>query len=132
MELQQLQIVAGTVSSVMFVAGTFPMLFKSFTTKDLGSYSLGNIALSNLGNLIHWVYIASLPLGPIWFLHGFFTITTALMLIGYLRYARGWSFSAMVEQLNTLIMSRKERSQYRILLPTPTETGSADSSIAAC
>ena len=132
MEFQQLQIVAGTVSSMMFVAGTFPMLFKSFMTKDLGSYSLENIALSNLGNLIHWVYIASLPPGPIWFLHGFITITTVLMFIGYLRYERGGSFSAMVEQLNTLIISRKERSQYRILLPTPTATGPPDSSITAC
>ena len=99
MEFQQLQIVAGTVSSVMFVAGTFPMLFKSFMTKDLGSYSLENIALSNLGNLIHWVYIASLPLGPIWFLHGFFTITTALMFIPVVVYFSPTMFTFLVCRL---------------------------------
>ena len=49
------------------------MLLKAFTTHDLRSYSLTHIALSNVGNLIHWVYVASLPVGPIWFLHGFFT-----------------------------------------------------------
>jgi hypothetical protein len=42
--------------------------------------------LSNLGNLIYWLYVISLPVGPVWFLHGFFTITTGLMLLFYLRY----------------------------------------------
>jgi hypothetical protein len=72
----------------MFVSSNFPMLFRAFKTQDLRSYSLTHIALSNLGNLIHWIYIASLPVGPIWFLHGFFTVTTALMLLCYLRYQR--------------------------------------------
>ena len=87
METQYVQLVAGIASSSMFVVGTFPMLLKAFKTKDLKSYSLGNIALSNLGNLVHWIYISSLPLGPIWFLHGFSTLATGLMLFWYVRYA---------------------------------------------
>jgi hypothetical protein len=57
-------------------------------TKDLASYSLGNIALANLGNLIYAVYVFSLPLGPVWALHGFHLGASALMLFWYLRHAR--------------------------------------------
>jgi hypothetical protein len=42
--------------------------------------------MSNVGNAINWVYIASLPHGPVWWLHGFYTVTTALMLFWYVRY----------------------------------------------
>jgi hypothetical protein len=90
MELQTLQVFAGFTSTVMFVTSNLPMLLKAYKTKNLKSYSLGHIALSNLGNLIHWLYIASLPKGPIWFLHGFFTVATAIMLFWYLRYEKGW------------------------------------------
>jgi len=78
----------------MFVSSNFPMLLKAFRTHDLSSYSLTHIALSNLGNLIYWVYVVSLPVGPIWFLHGFFTVTTALMLLCYVRYQRRSRFAA--------------------------------------
>jgi len=62
------------------------MLLKAIKTRDLKSYSLGHLVLSNLGNLIHWVYVTSLPFGPIWFLHGFYTLVTAVMLIWYFHY----------------------------------------------
>ena len=52
----------------------------------MSSYSLGNILLSNLANLIHSVYVFSLPAGPIWLLHSFYLVTTGLMLVWYLRY----------------------------------------------
>jgi hypothetical protein len=42
--------------------------------------------LSNLGNLIHSVYVFHLPAGPVWVLHTFYLVTTALMLVWYLRY----------------------------------------------
>lgn len=93
MDIQTLQVLAGFTSTAMFVTSNLPMLLKAYKTKNLKSYSLGHIALSNLGNLIHWFYVASLPIGPIWFLHGFFTIATALMLFWYLRYERGWRHS---------------------------------------
>ena len=79
-------VVAGAVSTAIFVASALPMLMKAFRTKDLKSYSLPNIALSNVGNVIHSAYVYSLPPGPIWVLHGFYLITTGLMLLWYLRY----------------------------------------------
>lgn len=86
MDTNQIQVYAGVISSVIFIFSNLPMVFKALKTRDLKSYSLGYLALSNLGNLIHWVYISSLPVGPIWFLHGFFTLVTGLMLICYLRF----------------------------------------------
>jgi hypothetical protein len=79
-------LLAGAVSSVVFVGSTLPMLVKAARTRDLSSYSLGNILLSNLGNLIHSIYVFHLPAGPIWALHSFHTLSTALMLLWYLRY----------------------------------------------
>jgi hypothetical protein len=85
MELS-LPIVAGSISTVIFALSTLPMLLKAVQTRDLKSYSLGNILLSNLGNVIHSVYVFSLPAGPIWLLHGFYLVTTAFMLVWYVRY----------------------------------------------
>jgi uncharacterized protein with PQ loop repeat len=90
MDIQTLQVFAGFTSTAIFVTSNLPMLYKAFKTKDLKSYSFGHIALSNLGNFLYWLYVASLPFGPIWFLHGFFTIATAIMLFWYLRYEKGW------------------------------------------
>jgi uncharacterized protein with PQ loop repeat len=81
-----LPVIAGTISTTIFALSTLPMLLKAFKTKDLRSYSLGNILLANAGNLIHSVYVFHLPAGPIWALHSFYLLTTALMLIWYLRY----------------------------------------------
>ena len=81
-------VIAGSVSSAIFATSALPMLIKAFRTKDLKSYSLPSIALSNIGNVIHSVYIYSLPAGPIWILHGFYLITTGLMLLWYLQYER--------------------------------------------
>ncbi len=79
-------VVAGAVSTAIFATSALPMLIKAFRTKDLKSYSLPSIALSNIGNVIHSVYVYSLPAGPIWMLHSFYLITTGLMLLWYLRY----------------------------------------------
>ncbi|MCK6629486.1 MAG: hypothetical protein L6R45_30455 [Anaerolineae bacterium] len=86
MVLEDMQIVAGIISTLMFVSSNVPMLWKAFATKDLTSYSLGHISLSNAGNLIYWLYLFTLPVGPVWFLHGFNTLVAGLMLVGYLRY----------------------------------------------
>ena len=85
MELN-LPVIAGTTSTIIFALSTLPMLVKAFRTKDLKSYSLGNILLANVGNIIHSIYVFHLPFGPIWLLHTFHLITTGLMLIWYLRY----------------------------------------------
>jgi uncharacterized protein with PQ loop repeat len=84
------QMLAGFASSTIFISSNFPMLFKAFKTKDLSSYSLGHLALGNLGNAVYWLYVISLPLGPVWFLQAFFTMASALMLLCYLRYEKKW------------------------------------------
>jgi uncharacterized protein with PQ loop repeat len=87
-----LPLIAGAVSSAIFAMSTLPMLLKAFSTKDLKSYSLTNITLSNIGNLIYAIYVYSLPVGPVWALHTFNLVTTGLMLFWYLRYeSRGKS-----------------------------------------
>ena len=78
-----LPVLAGSVSTAIFIASTLPMLVKARRTKDLASYSLGNILLANIGNLTYAVYVFSLPLGPVWALHGFHLCATGLMLFWY-------------------------------------------------
>jgi uncharacterized protein with PQ loop repeat len=87
METQMVQMLAGSISSLLFVTGNVPMLAKAFKTKNMRSYSLSNLVMVNVGNLLYWVYISSLPFGPIWLLHSFYTVTMVLLLLGYLRYA---------------------------------------------
>ena len=64
------------------------MLVKAWRTKDLRSYSLGQIVLYNIGNLLYWLYVISLPVGPIWLMHGFYTVAMGLMLIWYVLYVK--------------------------------------------
>ena len=78
--------IAGFISTGLFALGTLPMLAKAFRSKNLASYSLGNILLSNVGNLIYSIYVFQLPPGPIWFLYLYNLVSTGLMLVWYLRY----------------------------------------------
>lgn len=78
--------VAGAVASAVFAASTLPMLIKARRTRNLSSYSLGNIVLGNAGNALYTVYVLGLPLGPVWALHGFHTVSTGLMLLWYVRF----------------------------------------------
>jgi len=80
------QIIAGSVSSFLFIGSNVPMLIKAFKTKSMNSYSLSNLVLTNVGNLIYWLYVSSLPMGPIWFMHTFYTVAEILMLVWYVRY----------------------------------------------
>ena len=84
-----LPILAGVVSTTLFVTSTLPMLAKAWRTRDLSSYSLGQLLLANLGNLVYSVYVFSLPAGPIWALHSFYVVSTATMLVWFLRYGVG-------------------------------------------
>jgi hypothetical protein len=86
MDSINLHTLAGFLSTAIFITGTVPMLVKAAKTQDLKSYSFSHIALSNMGNLVHWVYVIHLPFGPIWFLHGFYTVATLCMLVWYLQY----------------------------------------------
>ena len=84
--MTSLPVLAGATSTIIFAGSTLPMLVKAWRTRDLGSYSLGNILLANVGNIVHSIYIFSLPPGPIWALHSFYVMSTGLMLVWYLRY----------------------------------------------
>jgi uncharacterized protein with PQ loop repeat len=79
---------AGIASTVIFAWSVLPMLAKAYQTRNLASYSLGNLVLANVGNAVHSVYVFSLPVGPIWALHGFYLATSGLMLVWWLRYRR--------------------------------------------
>lgn len=81
-----LAVLAGMISSVVFVGSVLPMIIKAMRTRDLSSYSLGNLLLANLGNVVHSLYVFSLPIGPIWALHSFYLLTSAFMLAMYLRH----------------------------------------------
>ncbi len=85
MELN-LATIAGFVSTALFALGTLPMLVKAYRTRNLQSYSLGNILMSNVGNLIYSLYVFHLPPGPIWLLHSFYLLSTGLMLVWYIKY----------------------------------------------
>jgi uncharacterized protein with PQ loop repeat len=60
-----LPFIAGVISTTIFALSVLPMVVKAGRTKDLRSYSLGNILLSNVGNVIHSVYAFHLPMGPL-------------------------------------------------------------------
>lgn len=110
------QIVAGILSTTIFTVSNVPMIIKAAKTRDLKSYSGVNLALGNVGNIIHWMYIAYLPFGPIWFLHSFYTISSVFMLLWYVRYES----SAMVSARHGLCLAGKigRSTLKRILLPT--------------
>jgi uncharacterized protein with PQ loop repeat len=84
--LQEAGVVAGTLSTTLFVISYLPMLIKAFRTRDLRSYSAGNLVVANVGNLVHSVYVFSLPPGPLWILHTFYVVSSALMLFWWWRY----------------------------------------------
>jgi len=79
-------LLAGTLSTVLFASSTLPMVAKALRTHDLTSYSPANLVLANVGNAVHCIYVVHLPPGPIWALHGFYVVTSALMLLWWLRY----------------------------------------------
>lgn len=81
-----LPVLAGTLSTVLFAVGMLPMLVKAARTKDLASYSPGNLLLTNVANAVHSVYVFNLPAGPIWVLHLAYLLASALMLAWWVRY----------------------------------------------
>jgi uncharacterized protein with PQ loop repeat len=81
-----LAVLAGILSTGLFAMSYLPMLVKAARTKDLSSYSFGNLAITNVGNAVYSVYVFSLPFGPIWFLHTFYLVSSALMLTWFLLF----------------------------------------------
>ena len=74
---------AGLVSTVLFAVANLPMVVKAIRSGDLRSYSASALILGNIGNLVYTVYVVSLPVGPIWVLHGFYVTSMAIMLVLY-------------------------------------------------
>ncbi|GAA1839812.1 hypothetical protein GCM10009836_18760 [Pseudonocardia ailaonensis] len=79
-------VLAGALSTAMFAVSTMPMIVKALRTRDLSSYSGGNLILSNVGNLFYAVYVLSLPIGPAWALYGFNLVVSATMLALWVSY----------------------------------------------
>jgi uncharacterized protein with PQ loop repeat len=86
--MTNLAVVAGLTSTTLFVGSYLPMLYRAVTTRDLRSYSRPSLVLANVGNAIYAVYVYSLPVGPIWFLHGFYLAASAFMLSLHVRHIR--------------------------------------------
>ena len=84
--MEHIQMLAGSIAGLIFAAGSVDMLVKAWRTKDLRSYSLGQLVLNNVGNLFYWLYVISLPFGPIYFMHSFCTFVSLVMLIWYFTY----------------------------------------------
>jgi len=82
----ELPVFAGIISSTIFASSMLPMLMKVNKTRNVESFSLSHLLLSNVGNIIHSVYVFSLPPGPIWLLHTFYLVTMGLMLLWYVMW----------------------------------------------
>ena len=77
---------AGIAATIVFACSALPMLGKAVRSKDLTSYSTGNLVLANVGNVFYSVYVFHLPPGPIWALHTFYLVSSGLMLFWSRRY----------------------------------------------
>ncbi|GAA3625544.1 hypothetical protein [Microlunatus ginsengisoli] len=84
--MRSVAVLAGVLSTAIFVASYLPMLTRALRTRDLASYSRSSLVLANVGNVVQAVYVGTLPLGPIWFLHAFYLAASALMLVLHLRH----------------------------------------------
>ena len=88
MDYSSISTFAGVASTFIFASSMLPMLIKAGRTRDLASYSFGNVLLANVGNVVHSVYVFSFPPGPIWALHSFYLLSSALMLVWLVQSAR--------------------------------------------
>jgi uncharacterized protein with PQ loop repeat len=84
-------VLAGMVAAVVFAISNLPMLWKAVRTRDVGSYSLGSIAMINAANVVYSLYVFSLPPGPIWMLHSFYLVASAVLLVLCRRHRRSRS-----------------------------------------
>ena len=99
---------AGSLSTAIFVGSAFPMLVKAIRTRDLDSYSRGQLVLANGGNLVNSLYVFSLPFGPIWILHLFNLACTLFMFVWHLRFAGRWDVddevgAAVADRVDVLV-----------------------------
>ena len=78
---------AGVASTMMFAGSTLPMVVRAARTRDVSSYSRSHLVMTNAGNAVHTVYIASLPPGPVWLLHCMYVLVAAFMFAAHRRWA---------------------------------------------
>ena len=78
--------IAGFASTLMFAGSTLPMVVRAARTRDVSSYSRSHLFMTNAGNVVHTVYIASLPPGPVWLLHGVYSLVAAFMFAAHVRW----------------------------------------------
>ena len=125
MSIASVPTLAGIASTVIFAGSTLPMLAKAVRTRDLASYSLGNLLMANVGNAVHSVYVFSLPAGPVWLLHSFNEAVAAFMLAWFVRHellptraARG---SGAEEEVRHLVPALSQRLDevHQVLVVTP-------------
>lgn len=122
-----LSVLAGSVSTALFVASTLPMLVKAARSRDLGSYSVSNLVLANVGNLTYAVYVFSLPVGPIWALHSFYLVSSAAMLAMWVGYRRRAVQSARSRRTLGGATARKASRQMADNSSSPTAASSTPS-----
>jgi hypothetical protein len=79
-------VLAGMVSTTVFASSMLPMVVRAWRTRDLSSYSRSHLVMTNAGNAVHTLYVASLPVGPVWLLHSFHVAVAATMLVWHLRF----------------------------------------------
>jgi hypothetical protein len=80
--------VAGIISTLLFLGSNLPMVVQAIRSRDVSSYSRGNLIMINIGNGVYTVYVLSLPAGPIWLLHLVYTAVSAFMLLVHVWWAR--------------------------------------------
>ena len=127
-----LAVLAGSVSTIVFIASYLPMLAKAARTRDLGSYSVGNLVLANVGNAMYSIYVFSLPAGPIWALHSFYLVSSLAMLgmwVGYRRRLPRGAQSAVSSRRRTVggATVRNASRQIAVSSAVPTSASSTPS-----
>ncbi len=129
MNSSSVPLLAGIASTVIFALSTVPMLAKARRTRDLSSYSFGNMLLANLGNAVHSVYVFSLPPGPLWVLHSFYLLSTALMLGWFLRYNLRCPSSGSWSSMYCSLATRSATRASTTLSPISSSSGAVQSPV---
>jgi hypothetical protein len=83
--------IAGVSSTLLFAGSSLPMVVRAARTRDVSSYSRSHLFMTNVGNAVHTVYIASLPPGPVWLLHCMYSGVAAFMFAAHVRWAPNWT-----------------------------------------
>ena len=124
MTMDQVALLAGLASTTLFVISYLPMLYRALKTRDLGSYSRPSLVLANVGNVVQAIYVYNLPVGPIWFLHGFYLGASALMLgLHYRHFRTGSAALPAPESASSMTRGSMTRGSISVRLEPIAEQG---------